>query len=831
MKTALSHCVAGVLAGALSLSSSSAQEHKTAWAWVNPAGHTTTTFTPPSEYQYNTGGGSISVRRIANGRYEITVPGLGTNYAGSVHVSGHGGSHYPVVRSFVPTGTALLVNVDVYLANGNLGVDEAFTFSYREGGDPTVHGAYLWANDASNASYTPSTLYSWNGNRADPTIVRSQAGMYQVTLPGLAGGATGERGNVIATVYGTTPGRVNISGWANAGPDLLVSVRTFDTAGNLADRKFLLSYNEFAAPIPAAQGSGAHVWAHDPTTPLYVPLSSWTDSNGPRGPVDAETVTRLGTGRYKVNLPNLDHLGSSNAQVTAYSSTAYATIDHWWTDGAGGTDVFVRTYDAFGTPTDSRFALRYLTDQPAAQLAWCRVDPRLTSVSSWTPSAAWQFNSAGGSITVTRDPAQGNAFTVNMPGMGSELGCVLVSPYDGNHTAVVRAMAPDGVGGQSVLVQLFTPTGAAANDAAFTLLFRRRGGLAEREGYVTHLTPSLSSTAPAVAWNGDRGNPSVIRMNPGDYLVTFPGLHTISSENGCVQATAIGNGLRRAVVRSWTHTGSDLQVRVQCRDVTGAMVDSMFSVHYNEVAAPISPRVGSGAHLYANLPTAANYQPATAYRDSNGDAGPHDMETIQRISTGVYRVFLPDCYAGSSTVQVSPHGVNDNHASIASWGAGPTGAVVEVEVFDENGAPIDGTFTLQYLNHRAITRPASNSVIGTGCNGPYLSGITRPLLARDWHLALEGVPAGAVLGFVQLDLTNPNLSLGTSAPGCTAYTGGAVTVLFGLPAPTPVYSLPIPAVPALVGVSIFAQGGALVPGINAYSLAASNGLQGRIGDS
>ena len=71
---------------------------------------------------------------------------------------------------------------------------------------------------------------------------------------------------------------------------------------------------------------------------------------------------------------------------------------------------------------------------------------------------------------------------------------------------------------------------------------------------------------------------------------------------------------------------------------------------------------------------------------------------------------------------------------------------------------------------------------------------------------------------------------GANAPGCTAYTDGAASILAFLPLPSPVFSLQIPASPSFIGLSIYAQGGALVPGINAYGLAASNGVVGTIGN-
>lgn len=126
---------------------------------------------------------------------------------------------------------------------------------------------------------------------------------------------------------------------------------------------------------------------------------------------------------------------------------------------------------------------------------------------------------------------------------------------------------------------------------------------------------------------------------------------------------------------------------------------------------------------------------------------------------------------------------------------------------------------------------ATNTVIGNGCNGPVLLASTRPITGTDWDLDLFAIPGGAVIAFMLVDTVNPNQPLGgQGAPGCTQFSGGAASTLLGLPVPVPSYTLAIPPGPALIGLPLNAQGGALVPGVNPLGLAASNGVLGVIGD-
>ncbi|MCK5940857.1 MAG: hypothetical protein KAI24_02710 [Planctomycetes bacterium] len=128
------------------------------------------------------------------------------------------------------------------------------------------------------------------------------------------------------------------------------------------------------------------------------------------------------------------------------------------------------------------------------------------------------------------------------------------------------------------------------------------------------------------------------------------------------------------------------------------------------------------------------------------------------------------------------------------------------------------------------TQQAINETFGAGCGGLGVNALTRPVLGTSWDFELTGVPSATALALMTLDTVNPNLALGPVAPGCSSYTNLLLTSLVPVPVPTPAYGLFLPANPAFLGQEVYAQGAALVPGINPLQIIASNGIKGTIGD-
>ncbi|MBL8751694.1 MAG: choice-of-anchor J domain-containing protein [Planctomycetes bacterium] len=104
-----------------------------------------------------------------------------------------------------------------------------------------------------------------------------------------------------------------------------------------------------------------------------------------------------------------------------------------------------------------------------------------------------------------------------------------------------------------------------------------------------------------------------------------------------------------------------------------------------------------------------------------------------------------------------------------------------------------------------------------------LTANTRPVTGTNWNLATSN---GALLDLIILgtaDPAIPDLSF-LGMPGCGLR---ATLDLISVGSTT---SVAIPSNPALVGISLFANGASLSPGVNAFGAITSNGIQGTIGD-
>ncbi len=822
---------------ALTLTAIAASAQDVAWAYVDPVGEGAS-FTPDPARQYTTSGGAVTVDRdpAQQNRFTVVFEGMSPS-TGVVLASACDGNHTAVVKSWSNSGGDVRAVIELFDAAGGRANDGKFTATFRRGGDAGLRQAYLWANDETNPAYTPLNLYSWNGNRADPTIVRMGPGDYEVDLPGLA--ATGfERGHVQVAPYGDVPRRANVLSWSSNGVDAIVRVQCYDMAGTPADAEFVLGYNETVAPISELDGSGVHVWAGNELSPSYEPDARYTFSNGRYGPQDAQKIERLGVGAYRVELPSVVPVWSATAQVTAYGSQpTFATIGGWTHSACGGSTVLVDTFDAAGNPADSRFTLQFLTNRPAARpvMAWAFISPAGQGPAFSVPPG-WRYSTVDEEVTVNRDPGQQNRFFVRFHGVGSSHGIVHASAFDGNHTAVVNGwnQQNDDV---VATVELFAPNGGPADDERFFVRFRRGGNNRDREAYVWASSPANPSYTPPTdySWNADRGSPSVTRVAIGTYAVTLPGLEPAGTELGHVQVTAYANNNLRAKITGWSSNGTDMVVGVRTTNSNGILVDGRFVMSYNETAAPISEHDGAGGHVWAAHELASSYSPAVDYTDSNGTVGPANSEFIERLGTGTYRVSFPDLsYSDRFVVQATAFGGGAEYANVDGLASipGANGSRVIVKTFDASGNAADAQFTLLFLSSLPATGAirATSAESGSSCNGPMLAARNRPVSCTTWELDLTGIPAAAVFGFLQLDVTFGIGSLGANAPGCVQHTGGAATVLLPLPVPGPVFALDIPADPSFVGVMLYAQGGAFVPGINNYGLAASNAVVGMIGD-
>jgi hypothetical protein len=96
---------------------------------------------------------------------------------------------------------------------------------------------FVWADNSTAASYTPSTTYSYNSSGGTITIERTGTGVYRVRFAGLGGhGKAG--GHVQVTAYGAGSETAKVQSWNSSGADFIVNVRCFDRVGSPIDTRY-----------------------------------------------------------------------------------------------------------------------------------------------------------------------------------------------------------------------------------------------------------------------------------------------------------------------------------------------------------------------------------------------------------------------------------------------------------------------------------------------------------------------------------------------------------------------------------------------------------------
>lgn len=254
----------------------------------------------PGDRQWNSSDSWHAVNEVCAedvGLYAVYLPGQAAR-AGTVQVTAYGSdAAYCKVQSWAPSGTSQRILVKC-LDSAGAPADSQFTLSYANltgtGGAPLV---YVFGNQPATAAYTPPANYQFNSTGASNTIARSGTGVYTVNAPGLAG--TG--GHVQVTAYGTGAEWCTAWNWGPSGTSLHIQVRCFGPTGAPADSRFTMSYarggNLFGRSV-CCNSDGhptSYLYAHSATAASYEPAAAYRFLSG------TSNVTRLGTGRYRVN--------------------------------------------------------------------------------------------------------------------------------------------------------------------------------------------------------------------------------------------------------------------------------------------------------------------------------------------------------------------------------------------------------------------------------------------------------------------------------------------------------------------------------------------------
>ncbi|WP_456458656.1 PKD domain-containing protein [Reichenbachiella sp.] len=307
------------------------------FAWCGSS--VTASYTPNTNYSYNSEGGAITVTRSNTGSYAVKFGGMAmTN--GHVQAALYGGSEGAVrVLSWSNSGSDLVANIRTFDKDANL-ADRPFNIFVTGVG---FEGAYLHANEKSLSSYTPNTARSYNSSGGSPTISSPQIGHYTVTIPDVG---AGNLGNVQVTAANSVSAIAKIKEWSISGSDLKVEVRTYHSGtGSLMDAEFNLLYTKNLTNM-----KGGYCWADlESSTSTYTPFRNGNTGSG------NITSKKTSTGTYEVIVPN--QAGSGNTILTTtYGDNNYKAVVGGWSSQGSDLRVTVYTYNSSGVATDAEFS-------------------------------------------------------------------------------------------------------------------------------------------------------------------------------------------------------------------------------------------------------------------------------------------------------------------------------------------------------------------------------------------------------------------------------------------------------------------------------------------
>lgn len=340
------------------------------------------------------------------------------------------------------------------------------------------------------------------------------------------------------------------------------------------------------APIAAADDGGStSLFGYFATIPATIRYNSAGGIN---------TSARTAPGTFLVRFPRLAAAGGT-VLVTPYASTSRPAVElfcqpqYWMPSGA---DEIVSVYcaDRFGPADDAQFGVVFSRPVRGATgtyaYLWNNQLGSGTSVPHWT----YQFNSSGGTNTVTRIGT--GVWDVTLPNLGAW------DPGAGGHIEVnsygylpvrcgVGGWGSDSLGGVLARVTCTSLAGAPV-DSLFTLVFSNGvslfghnrfvspppyGGLGA--AYLWAYQPSTPGTYTpfGYSWNGNGSANTVTRYGIGQYEAHFPNIIVLG---GISAVTAYGDPTRHCSI---AHSESGFTL-INCYAASGALADSQFDVSY-----------------------------------------------------------------------------------------------------------------------------------------------------------------------------------------------------------------------------------------------------------
>ena len=320
-----------------------------------------------------------------------------------------------------------------------------------------------------------------------------------------------------------------------------------------------------------------------------------------------------------------------------------------------------------------------------------------TAPGPYSPDAAYQYNSSGGPISVTRDSA--GTYSVRFAGLGRGPGQrdnVQVTGYGGAAAVYCKPRPWDASGPDLVVeVRCWSAPDFVLADSRFTVLVvgARVFGPSTPVGFALSFadTGAVLLDTSATARNSTSGDIEVGRVGVGNFAVSFPGLGKASAGGPvAIQIVPVGQGPRRCGVAAVDPANAG--IGLYCVTSGGGRGDSPFSVLWFTRGRPA---LRFGYASAQNLASTVDYSPDPRFSlNSSGGA-----IAARKTGVGQYQVVfggLARPAGATETVQISPLlGSGEHFCTITSWGnTGANDLTVTLVCFDPTGTPADAQFNL-----------------------------------------------------------------------------------------------------------------------------------------
>ena len=365
---------------------------------------------------------------------------------------------------------------------------------------------------------------------------------------------------------------------------------------------------------------------------------------------------------------------------------------------AGGSPNVSAT--ANGTTVSGRADLTILPRRVAYALA----DQPLTS--TYTANPAHAFNSAAGSISITRLGV--GIYRVAFPGQQPRTGEVetfMVTAYGPGNGFCKLASWGNGSGTDLVADVRCFAFGGAPGDSPFTISLVSDGSLGNRFGFAFANQPTQASYLPINAYNRSPtpggAELRVNRLSAGRYSVSFVGNGGGATDPEAIMVTAVGTDNVRCQPGSLL---TNETVRVNCwagnatpPDESGVPMDSRFTIVLADRGRGSGERAGFVFVEDTDVINAGGSLQIPSFNAHNSTTG---SVRVQKVADGRFNVSFAGFAGGPSGARFSAHVADMDeddpaYCTVAGWAISGSDLVVNVACWhEEDGLPEDDAFYL-----------------------------------------------------------------------------------------------------------------------------------------